>query len=283
MKKDVERILKNEYTDSFDLLNCFLNVPLTETDELFLVFSSLPNAVQGIGEKPKERYVYVPGVRSDRLLLVAHADTVWDTSYQKTENADAGIVFEKGVFHGSNPKVGIGADDRAGCAMLWALRESGHSLLLLDGEEKGKIGARYLKESNPGLFCEINRHRFMIELDTRGNELCLFNQVDYTEKFKNYILENLNLKEESANKGGCDLQVLCHNVCGVNIAVGYYNQHSASEFLRLEEWERAYAQLGEFLKKSHQRFPISKKKRFAKNIKKFLKIPVRIKNKLFPK
>ena len=32
---------------------------------------------------------------------------------------------------------GIGADDRAGCAILWLLKDSGHSLLVTNGEEIG--------------------------------------------------------------------------------------------------------------------------------------------------
>ncbi len=281
--KKPEFMLNGKQVDSYSLVEYFLRMPLAGTDELFSLFSTLPNAVQGIGEKSKQRYVYIPGTRADRLLLVAHADTVWDTNYKKNENADAGIIFEDGVFRGSNPEVGIGADDRAGCAMLWALRECGHSLLLLDGEEKGKIGARYLQKSNPNLFRELNRHRFMIELDTRGVDFCLFNQVDYTENFKKYILENLGVKEDTQNKGGCDLQILCHKICGVNIAVGYHKQHSPAEYLRLCEWERTYGMIGEFLKKTHPKFTVSKKKRAVKNIRKILKLPVRIINKLFRK
>ena len=53
------------------------------------------------------------------------------------------VVFEDGVYSSGDDLCGIGADDRAGCAMLWLLRDSGHSLLILDGEEHGQVGAAF--------------------------------------------------------------------------------------------------------------------------------------------
>ena len=133
----------------------FLNMPLSNADEIFQMFSAMPGAIAKQGKKPLERYVYVPGTRAKRVLLVAHADTVWDRSYGKA--SETTVVFQDGVFSGTNPACGIGADDRAGCAMLWALRDSGHSLLLVDGEEHGKHGA----QSDFLSFCrsEVDHHR----------------------------------------------------------------------------------------------------------------------------
>ena len=73
--------------------------------------------------------------------------------------------------------------------MLWELRNSGYSLLITDGEEFGKHGAKYLRKHNRKLFRKINKHSFLIELDWKGTDCCLFNQVDNTEKFKSYIAE----------------------------------------------------------------------------------------------
>src|SRR5687768_2399658 len=79
----------------------------------------------------QERFVYVPGTRKDKCLIVAHADTVWgglDIKYEYHK----GIIFSSqrmvdvkwndgngGTFN--RVGIGIGADDRAGCAMAWAL------------------------------------------------------------------------------------------------------------------------------------------------------------------
>ena len=239
-----------------DILTEFLNMPLDCADAIFERFAGLPEAIVGIGEQPLQRYVYISGKRDDKILLVAHIDTVWDRAYKSADIGERGVIFEDGIFRSSNPDCGIGADDRAGCAMLWELRDSGHSILIVDGEEHGKVGARYLKQSNKALFRELNRHSFMIELDWAGTDGCLFNQVDNTKKFKKHIEENVGFRDSKAS-GGTDLQVLCRNVCGVNIGVGYHGQHTKAETLVLAEWENTLCKLRDYLKKPQRRFCIS--------------------------
>ena len=200
-----------------------------------------------------ERFVFVPGTKKNAVVLVAHADTVWDTAYGKP--AESSVAFADGIFRSTAPSCGIGADDRAGCAMLWALRNSGHSLLVVDGEERGKFGAKFLRKKNKKLFRKLNRHRFMMELDWSGTNSCLYNQVDNTQAFKDHIASQLGF-QDAQQKGGCDLQVLCRNICGVNIGIGYHDYHRPSETLVLEEWENTLRRLSAFLEKDHPKFPI---------------------------
>ncbi len=252
----------------------FLNTPLDSGDAVFDRFASLPGAVTGCGSEPLQRYVYIPGAREDRVVLVSHIDTIWDRAYGSAAAQEHPVVFENGAFRSGSPELGIGADDRAGCAMLWQLRSSGHSLLLLDGEEHGKRGARYLRSTNRRLFRELNRHCFMMELDWAGTNSCLFNQVDVTGKFRRFI-EAQHFKDSHA-KGGTDLQILCRHVCGVNIGVGYHNWHSPKEHLVLSEWENTLAALQKFLdapQKKYRTKPLIFSKNFIKRvIKKFLHI-----------
>lgn len=255
---------------SRQILEKFLSCPIDSADAVFAEFEALPGAIAARGESPLERYVCIPGTVNKPIVLVAHCDTVWDESYGKP--AQTTVFFEDGVFKGTNSQCGIGADDRAGCAMLWALRNCGHTLLLVNGEEKGKVGARYLKKSNPALFHKLNRHQFMIELDWRGTGGCLFNQVDYTKKFYRYVTQNLCFTDDE-KPGGCDLQILCHRICGMNIGVGYHGYHRPGEYLSLEEWENTLNHLTELLAKPHPRFPTSK----SKKIRRFL---VAVKRKL---
>lgn len=238
---------------SKEMLLEFLRMPLDDGEQILRRFAALPGAVVGTGEKPLQRYVYVPGTRADGVVLVSHTDTVWDKAYDRAFSGERDVKFENGVFSSTSPDCGIGADDRAGCAMLWALRDSGHSLLVVDGEEHGKHGARYLRKSNPKLFRKLNRHCYMIELDWMGTRSCLFNQVDNTEKFKADIQKSLNLTQ-GGSKGGTDLQVLCRNVCGVNIGVGWHGCHRREETLVLAEWENTLAELSEFLAKPQRRY-----------------------------
>ena len=235
------------------LLLEFLQTPLDDGEQILQRFATLPGAMVGAGEKPLQRYVFVPGNRKDAVVLVAHVDTVWDKEYKPGISVEQTITFENGVFFGTNPEVGIGADDRAGCAMLWALRDSGHSLLVVDGEEHGKIGAKYLRKYNPDLFRRLNRHRYMIELDWAGTRSCLFNQVDNTTRFKADMQGALHLAD-GGPKGGTDLQVLCRHVCGVNIGVGSHGWHKGGERLVLAEWENTLADLTAFLAKPQRRY-----------------------------
>jgi len=267
--------------DPYDLLHRFLSMPISSSEPVFAAFDTLPNAVSGIGNSPLERYTYVPGSRADRLLLIAHADTVWDTEYGRTVS-NTSLAFQNGVFYSTDPNHGIGADDRAGCAMLFALADCGHSLLLLSGEEHGKKGAWFLRKSNPKLFKELNRHRFMIEFDWAGAGKCLFNQVDYSARFKKYIEKQLGVLD-SQRPGGCDLQVLCHKVCGVNVSTGYHYVHSPKETLVLEEWQDTYHRMLGFLQKEHPRFPIDKRKRLISNAKRLYSRLLALKGKIAKK
>ena len=241
MEKHIETILS------------FLNAPLDSGDEIFNRFGALEGAVIGKGDAPLERYVYIPGSRKDRVVLVSHIDTIWDRAYDKCFSGERSVEFKDGMFCSTNPDCGIGADDRAGCAMLWEFLDCGHSILITDGEEKGKHGAKYLKKSNQKLFRELNKHCYMIELDWKGTNECLFNQVDNTGKFKSYIENRLGFIDSKMN-GGTDLQILCRDVCGVNLGVGYYRWHTNRECLVLSEWENTYAKVKEFLAEPQKRY-----------------------------
>ena len=256
-----------------ELIFEFLNMPISNGNEVFNKFKSLPKSLFSEGKEPLERYLYIPGTRKDRVVLVAHADTVWEKAYG--HEAEQNILFNDGVFYSGNDKCGIGADDRAGCAMLWKLQSCGHSILLLDGEEYGKRGAKYLKKSNPKLFRELNSHCFMIELDHKRTNHVSFAQVDNTKKFKKYFSDSTHFIDHNIS-GGCDLQILCKKVCGANVGVGYTYQHTAKEKLYLEEWENTYKSLNKFLQKKQIRFKIPACKRilnfFKRCVLKILRI-----------
>jgi len=243
---------------SRQIIEKFINCPINSADDIFTPFEALPGAIAARGKEPLQRYVCIPGSRKNKLVLVAHTDTVWDRAYGR--DGENTVVFEDGWYKGTNLHCGIGADDRAGCAMLWALRDCGHTLLLVDGEEKGKIGAKFLKENDPKLFRWLNRHRFMIELDWQGTGGCLFNQVDNTERFRSYVMTVLDYKDD-AHKGGCDLQILCRKICGMNIGVGYHNYHRPEEALCLSEWENTLSHLEKILAMEHPRFTTKLSKR----------------------
>jgi hypothetical protein len=135
-------------------------------------------------------------------------------------------------------KGGLGADDRAGCALLWLLRESGHSLLLTDGEEKGRLGAKWLMEENSDLADEINRnHQFMVEFD-RGNENDFKCYGVGTPDFREYIENTLQCREPDRTSY-TDIVTLCRDITGVNLSLGYYNWHRTDETIVPAKWKAA--------------------------------------------
>ena len=257
--------------ESENLLSEFLSLPLDSADSVFDYFHlNIPEAQYIKGEKERERFLYLKGDRKDRVLLVAHADTVWDFTYinkkaiQKTEK-------EQHCFKGTNPEYGIGADDRAGCAMLYALKESGHSLLIMDSEEYHKTAHQFLIKKHKKLLRELNRHQYMLEIDLMGAGLCSSSRIANTKKFEAYIKSKLSLKSTPKLDGlGTDISILCKNICGMNISCGYSSQHTGKETLDTKQWHNTLCQLEAFLGQPHNRFKtdyVKRIKRLAKRIK----------------
>jgi hypothetical protein len=203
----------------------FLNMPLGGTGEIFAKFRELDGA-EHRGEG-KEQFLYRRGSRDDRVLLVAHADTVWSGSQQE-------IVYENGIIR--NKKGGLGADDRAGCAMVWLLRDLGHSLLIVDGEESGREGSKWLMEANTDIGNEINNeHNFVVEFDRcNGRDYKCYDVG--TPEFRHY-LEAVTGYAEPNRHSYTDIGTLCREIPGANLSVGYRDEHSDQEYLVEKEWQ----------------------------------------------
>lgn len=175
-------------------------------------------------------FLFIPGTRQDRVLLVAHSDTVWDLD----PRFPATVAYEDGIFFSQTDGLGIGADDRAGCAILWALRNLGHSLLITSGEEIGCIGSRWIVGNNPDIFNTINNHQFLVQFDRRGSSDFKCYDIG-TDQFRAYVQEVTGFSEPD-RRSRTDIVVLSQRVCGVNLSVGYYHEHTPSEKLVFQEW-----------------------------------------------
>ena len=217
-----------------DVLEDFLSFPLESSVEILERFSSLPNAIYH-NDTEKRNFVYVPGNRQDRVLLIAHCDTVWDKEYFNCGTINQAIKCENGTYCGVKENFGIGADDRAGCAILWLLKDSGHSLLITDGEEYGRIGSFHIKEKYPEIFDELNKHSYMIQFDRRNSRDYKCYKIPVTNDFKSFIEKELGFVD-AGTTAFTDIVTLCNKICGVNLSVGYYNEHSSSEALVFDEW-----------------------------------------------
>ena len=199
-------------------------------DEVFDNFDAIGSPRKFDSGFKDTRFLYIPGTREDRVLLVAHADTVYDDipGYQ------ASIKYSEGVYSSNLQNAGIGADDRAGCALLWELSDLGHSLLITSGEEKGCIASRAIAELYPGLMDELNGHQFMMQFDRRHARDYKCYDIG-TDAFRAYIEANTGYTEPD-RKASTDIRVLARDICGVNLSVGYYNEHTPQETLVFSEW-----------------------------------------------
>lgn len=215
------------------------------TQEVLARFEGLAGAI--VTGKGLERSVYIPGKREDRVLLVAHSDTVFDNR----DNIKVVVDGERLVSAKKN--IGIGADDRAGCAILWYLKDSGHSLFIPNGEESGCIGSRHAMKH---IADELQNHQFAIEFDRRGDKDLVFYNVG-TNKFAKYL--ETELKDYKFSIGAwTDICVICRDICGVNISVGYYGQHSSGEYLITNEWINTARIVKQFLEQEGiPKFPLS--------------------------
>lgn len=254
-RKKVKNLMKdvmNKMDIPQKVLEDFLDFPIASSYEIIKLFSKEPEAVVH-SEGDKRGFVYFSGKRRDRVLLVAHADTVWDKEYMPDQDFKQSIRFNNGFYEGENAECGIGADDRAGCAILYLLLTSGHSVLILDGEEHGQKGAHYLKDCYPDLYAELNEHQYMIQLDRRNaGEYKCYN-IPVSEEFREFIEAEFSYVDAGVD-ARTDIVVLCDKICGVNLSIGYYNEHKPQEKLCYEEWLHTYEVLEAVLKKKQKQY-----------------------------
>jgi len=253
------------YEYEIEVLEEFLNYPPSSTDAVFdkfknslrdFTFREKPN---GEGLEKKKRFLFMEGTRENKVLLVAHADTYVDMVYSRSnyslENHD--VYSLDGLYKARDAKIPekpqlLGADDRAGLAMLWLLKDSGHSLLVTDGEEGdgkgGRIGSNWLVDNNRDIAEKINSsHQFMIQLDRRNGTDFKCYQVG-TEEFSDYIAKETGYIEDRSS-GKTDICTLCENICGVNFSIGYYNEHNNNEYLNIDDWRKTYDLVTRILEK----------------------------------
>ena len=173
--------------------------------------------------------VYIPG-KKGMPLLVAHSDTVWDKPVKPS--------LDGAVIYSARSKTGIGADDRAGVALLWALRSSGCGLLICAKEEIGCVGASAVA-SNAALMDEIgSKYTFLLEFDRRGSHDFVTYECENAD-FDTYIWEMFP-GFSKASGSFSDIAVL-GKACGLasaNLSIGFRNEHTEAETLDIYDWAR---------------------------------------------
>ena len=162
---------------------------------------------------------YIVGIGEIPIALVAHMDTVF-----KVPATELYYDRRKDVMW--SPQ-GLGGDDRAGVFAIIKILQSGlrPSVILTTDEEKGGLGAAALAIEG----CPIPDLRYMIELDRRGTNDCVFYDC-YVPEFTEYV-ESFGFCEKWGSFSDISFLMSAWDICGVNLSVGYDNEHSVVETL----------------------------------------------------
>lgn len=165
---------------------------------------------------------YVLAVGDIPIGLVAHLDTVFK-------------VLPENIYYDRVKNVmwspdGLGADDRAGVYSIMQLIKGGlrPTVILTTDEELGCIGASCLVEDFKDAPTEL---KYIIELDRRGSNDCVFYDCD-NPAFDDYV-ETFGFVTNFGSFS--DISIICPawKVAGVNLSIGYYDEHSISETLHI--------------------------------------------------
>lgn len=170
----------------------------------------------------REKYLYCRGTTP--VMLVAHLDTVF-----RSPNREIFFDQEKNIMWGG-PE-GLGADDRAGVfGIIWLLSSYDFRphILLVEDEETGGLGSITAVKDN---LIDPTEFRYVIELDRAHEKDSVFYDCANSD-FENYIN---SFGFITAPGSFTDISILCPawSKAGVNLSVGYQNEHSLAETLTI--------------------------------------------------
>lgn len=190
---------------------------------LKLTEEQLHNLLQAYLEKyykevvSTEDYLYAKGTIP--IALVAHLDTVFEKK--------PSLIFYDDIHEVMWSPNGLGADDRAGIFSIIKIISHGFRphIIFTHDEEYGGIGAEELAKKS----CPFKNLRYIIELDRQGADDCVFYNC-INEEFCSYV-ESFGFKFDHGTF--TDISFLCPkwNIAGVNLSIGYINEHSPMEHL----------------------------------------------------
>lgn len=207
-----------------------------------LLFVTMPNALrkQGYNDiKYGNEYIYAKG--EVPILLVAHVDTVFNYG-------------ERLILHDSRHNIiwspdGLGADDRAGIAAIIEILNRGLKphVVITNGEENGATGAREAANE-----IDFPKLKFAISLDRKGSKDAVYYGCANKE-FKEYI-ESFGFKTGIGTFS--DISIICPTIgiAGVNLSIGYYLEHTYSEFLMVEVWHNTINRVCSILQDENSKY-----------------------------
>ena len=220
---------------NYKVLKAFIEAPEELIYAACLNFLKKKYLEKNIAATPT--YIYAAGTIP--ITLVAHLDTVLSkpakVRYNKLTNILRGTA-------------GLGADDRAGVFLIIKLIQAGYrpNVLFTTGEELGGLGALDFIKEHPKA---PNKTNFIIELDRRNAVDAVFYDCG-NQEFKSFILD-YGFKEAKGLFSDISFIAPAWNIAAVNLSIGYYNEHTLKEFLKLKDLENTYRKVCKILS-THQ-------------------------------
>ena len=161
--------------------------------------------------------IYIPKNSKNTYLpcLCTHSDTVHNIKPEK-------IIDHNGKL--MNPAGGLGADDRNGIFILHTLMKKSFIFCVFNFEESGKTGSKsadleYISK-HASIFIGLDRQGNG-EIGLRGYEnkelINLLQSIDSFNLLRGYPTDAFQIARRSG-------------ICAVNLSVGFYKEHSKSEY-----------------------------------------------------
>ena len=196
------------------------------------------------------------------VTVVCHIDTVYDHrkgeewnsvthKWEKIDRSRRRVMFDQKHKVAWTPD-GLGADDRAGVFGCFSLMskidvDNMPNFLFCDEEEIGCHGA---KEAAKSLKEILRESLFFIELDRRNENDCVFYN-DEPNHFVKYI-EKFGFHKEWGSMSDIGHLGEETGLCGVNLSVGYYEEHTKSEYLEVNQLEKTLEKAGAIILDAHK-------------------------------
>lgn len=176
---------------------------------------------------------FVYSVGKIPILLVAHMDTVHRSTPTVCKSEDGEIYMA--------PE-GIGGDDRAGIyAIMKIIEKYDCHVLFTQGEEIGGTGARAFVQS--GIKPVVN---FIIEPDRKGNNDAVFYDCG-NDEFIDFVEKTTGYKEQYGTFSDISIIAPSLDRAAVNLSIGYYNQHTSYEHIRMSDVEKTIVVMGKLI------------------------------------
>ncbi len=184
------------------------------------------------------------------VLLTAHLDTVHKETVKDIEKLEVriGTSPTSPIKTKVSSPQGIGGDDRCGVYIIMnVIKRKNVPVLFCEDEESGGIGSKKFTKTDfaTDLAASI---KYMIELDRKGSNDAVFYSCDNKE-FTKWIEENSGYKNSFGTFSDISTLMPEMGIAGVNFSCGYYNAHTLSEYVYIEEMEDTQKMVIELLGK----------------------------------